>query len=119
MEIQFHGHACFELIEGDTRLLIDPFLKPNNPAAQASADDVEPTHVALSHGHADHLADAVAVATRTGAHCIAIVELAKWLEGQGIEGVSDPNFGGTVELVCAKALLAAKPARANAVIRTA
>jgi L-ascorbate metabolism protein UlaG (beta-lactamase superfamily) len=43
------------------------------------------------------MADAVPVAKRTGAHCVAIVELAKWLEGQGIEGVSDPNFGGTVE----------------------
>ena len=36
------------------------------------------------------------MAKRTGAKCVAIVELAKWLEGQGIEDVSDPNFGGTV-----------------------
>jgi L-ascorbate metabolism protein UlaG (beta-lactamase superfamily) len=97
MEIRFHGHSCFELSEGDTRLLIDPFLKPNNPAALASADDVEPTHIALSHGHADHLADAVAVATRTGAHCVAIVELVNWLESQGVTETSDPNLGGTVE----------------------
>jgi L-ascorbate metabolism protein UlaG (beta-lactamase superfamily) len=97
MEIRFHGHSCFELSEGDTRVLIDPFLKPNNPAALASADEVEPTHIALSHGHADHLADAVAVATRTGAHCIAIVELVNWLESQGVTETSDPNLGGTVE----------------------
>ena len=43
------------------------------------------------------MADAVPVAKRTGAHCVAIVELAKWLEGQGVENVSDPNLGGTVE----------------------
>ena len=97
MEIRFHGHACFELVEGETRLLIDPFLRPNNPAAQASADEVEPTHIALSHGHADHLADAVAVARRTGAHCVAIVELVNWLENEGVENTSDPNLGGTVE----------------------
>jgi L-ascorbate metabolism protein UlaG (beta-lactamase superfamily) len=97
MEIRFHGHSCFELSEGDTRLLIDPFLKPNNPAALSSAEDVEPTHIALSHGHADHLADAVAVATRTGAHCVAIVELVNWLESQGVTETSDPNLGGTVE----------------------
>lgn len=97
MEIKFHGHSCFELSDGETTVLVDPFLRPHNPAAVASAEEVEPTHVALSHGHADHLADAVAVATRTGAHCVAIVELANWLEGQGVENVSDPNLGGTIE----------------------
>lgn len=97
MEIKFHGQACFELRDGDTTVLVDPFLKPNNPIAVATADEVEPTHIAISHGHADHIADAVPVAKRTGAHCVAIVELASWLEGQGIENVSDPNFGGTVE----------------------
>lgn len=97
MEIRFHGHSCFELSEGETRVLVDPFLKPNNPKAVATAEEVEPTHVALSHGHADHVADAVPVAKRTGAHCVAMVELANWLEGQGVENVSDPNLGGTVE----------------------
>jgi L-ascorbate metabolism protein UlaG (beta-lactamase superfamily) len=97
MEIKFHGQACFELSEGETTVLVDPFLKPNNPLAVATAEEVEPTHIALSHGHVDHMADLVPVAKRTGAHCVAIVELAKWLEGQGIEEVSDPNFGGTVE----------------------
>jgi L-ascorbate metabolism protein UlaG (beta-lactamase superfamily) len=96
MEIKFHGHSCFELSEGETTVLVDPFLKPNNPKAVASAEEVEPTHIALSHGHADHVADAVPVATRTGAHCVAVVELANWLEGQGVESVSDPNLGGTV-----------------------
>jgi len=97
MEIKFHGQSCFELSEGETTVLVDPFLKPNNPVAIHTADEVEPTHIALSHGHADHVADAVAVAKRTGAECVAIVELAKWLEGQGIENVRDPNFGGTEE----------------------
>jgi L-ascorbate metabolism protein UlaG (beta-lactamase superfamily) len=97
MEIKFHGQSCFELSEGETRVLIDPFLKPNNPVAVTTGEEVDPTHIALSHGHADHVADAVPVAKRTGAHCVAIVELAKWLEGQGVEEVSDPNFGGTVK----------------------
>lgn len=97
MEIKFHGQSCFELSEGDTTVLVDPFLKPNNPAAVHTAEEVEPTHIAISHGHADHMADAVPVAKRTGAHCVGIVELAEWLKGQGIENLSDPNFGGTVE----------------------
>lgn len=97
MEIKFHGQSCFELSEGETTVLVDPFLKPNNPAAVHTAEEVEPTHIAISHGHADHMADAVPVAKRTGAHCVAIVELAEWLKGQGVEDLSDPNLGGTVE----------------------
>jgi L-ascorbate metabolism protein UlaG (beta-lactamase superfamily) len=97
MEIRFLGQACFVLSDGGTHVLTDPFLKPNNPVAPVTADEVDATHVVLSHGHADHVADAVAVAKRTGAHCVAIVELANWLGGQGVEATSDPNLGGTVE----------------------
>ena len=96
MEIRFLGHACFELSDGSARVLIDPFLAPNNPKATLSAEDVDPTHVLLTHGHQDHVADAVAVATRTGAPVVAIVELATWLGEQGLENVHDPNLGGTV-----------------------
>jgi L-ascorbate metabolism protein UlaG (beta-lactamase superfamily) len=96
MEIKFHGQSCFELSDGEATLLIDPFLKPNNPVAVATAEEVDPTHIVLSHAHADHIADAVPVANRTGAHCIAIVELAGWLKSQGVEALSDPNLGGTV-----------------------
>jgi L-ascorbate metabolism protein UlaG (beta-lactamase superfamily) len=97
MDIRFIGHATFELSDGSSRLLIDPFLAPNSPVAGVSADEVDPTHVLITHGHADHVADAVAVATRTGAHCVALVELANWLGEQGVQNVSDPNLGGTVE----------------------
>ena len=98
MNILYIGHATFELSDGSSRVLIDPFLAPNNPAATPSADDVDPTHILITHGHADHMAHAVAVAKRTGAHCVALTELADWLgEQQGLENVSDPNVGGTVE----------------------
>ncbi len=96
MEIRYHGHSCFELIDGETTLLVDPFLSPNNPKADKTAEEVNPTHIALTHGHADHVADVVAVAQRTGAQCVAMVEVANWLEEQGVENVSDPNLGGTV-----------------------
>ena len=97
MKIEFIGHATFQLTDGGARILIDPFLSPNNPVAKLSADDVDPTHILLTHGHADHVADAVAVAKRTGAHCIAITELAGWLGEQGVEQTTNPNLGGTVE----------------------
>lgn len=96
MEIRYHGHSCFEVIEGDTRLLVDPFLAPNNPKAVFSADQVDATHIAVSHGHADHIADVAAVAGRTGAQVVAMVEVAGWLSAHGVENVSDPNLGGTV-----------------------
>jgi L-ascorbate metabolism protein UlaG (beta-lactamase superfamily) len=97
MDIRFHGQSCFELSDGSATVLVDPFLKPNNPKAVATAEDVNPTHIAISHAHVDHTADAVAVAQRTGAPCIAIVELANVLSEQGVAEVHDPNFGGTIE----------------------
>ena len=96
MDIRFLGHACFEITEGDTRVLIDPFLT-GNPKAPVAADDVNPTHIFLTHGHADHYGDIVDIAKRTGAQCVAIVELAGELGDEGVENVSDPNIGGTVE----------------------
>jgi L-ascorbate metabolism protein UlaG (beta-lactamase superfamily) len=96
MDIRYLGHATFELSDGTARVLVDPFLAPNNPKAPVSADDVDPTHILLTHAHVDHLADAVAVAKRTGAHCVGLVETAGWLGSKGVENVSDPNLGGTV-----------------------
>jgi L-ascorbate metabolism protein UlaG (beta-lactamase superfamily) len=96
MDIRFLGHACFELSDGDTRVLVDPFLT-GNPKAAVEAGDVDPTHIFLTHGHADHFGDVVDIAKRTGAQCVAIVELAGELSENGIENVADPNLGGTVE----------------------
>jgi L-ascorbate metabolism protein UlaG (beta-lactamase superfamily) len=75
MDIRFLGHACFELTDGDTRVLIDPFLT-GNPKAAAQASEVEPTHIFLTHGHADHYGDIEDIAKRTGAQVVAIVEIA-------------------------------------------
>jgi L-ascorbate metabolism protein UlaG (beta-lactamase superfamily) len=94
MDIRFLGHACFELSDGDTRVLVDPFLT-GNPKAAVEAGDVDPTHIFLTHGHADHLGDTVDIAKRTGASVLAIVELADEISKEGIE-TFDPNLGGTV-----------------------
>jgi L-ascorbate metabolism protein UlaG (beta-lactamase superfamily) len=96
MDIRFLGHACFELSDGDTRVLIDPFLT-GNPKAAVEAGDVDPTHIFLTHGHADHIGDTVDIAKRTGAQVVAIVELANEIGESGVENVADPNIGGTVE----------------------
>ena len=96
MDIRFLGHACFELTAGDTRVLVDPFLS-GNPKAAVEASDVDPTHVFLTHGHADHWGDVVDIAKRTGAQTLAIVEVANELSDAGVENVADPNIGGTVD----------------------
>ena len=96
MDIRFLGHPCFELTEGDTRVLIDPFLT-GNPKAPIGPDEIDPTHIFLTHGHADHYGDIEAIAKRTGAQVVAIVEIAGELGNAGVENVSDPNMGGTVD----------------------
>lgn len=98
MDLRFLGHAAFEISDGGARILVDPFLAPDNPAAVVGPDEVEPTDILLTHGHADHMTHVVEVAKGSGARCVAIVELARWLSEQGVEDVADPNLGGTVEL---------------------
>jgi L-ascorbate metabolism protein UlaG (beta-lactamase superfamily) len=95
MDIRFLGHAAFELSDGDTRVLIDPFLS-GNPKAAVEAGDLEATTILLTHGHIDHLGDTVDIAKRTGAAVVAIVELAGEIGSDGVD-VFDPNLGGTVE----------------------
>jgi L-ascorbate metabolism protein UlaG (beta-lactamase superfamily) len=97
MQIRFLGHAAFELSDGDTTVLIDPFLT-GNPKAAVSAAQLSPNAILLTHGHADHIGDTVAIATRTGADVVAIVEIANELGEDGVQGVRDPNIGGTVAL---------------------
>jgi L-ascorbate metabolism protein UlaG (beta-lactamase superfamily) len=96
VDIRFLGQSCFELKAGDATVLTDPFLT-GNPKAAATADEMQPDVVLLSHGHADHLGDTVDIAKRTGATVVAIVELANEIAGAGVENVLDPNLGGTVK----------------------
>jgi L-ascorbate metabolism protein UlaG (beta-lactamase superfamily) len=97
MQIRFLGHAAFELSDGRHTVLIDPFLT-GNPKAAVAAEELGADAILLSHGHVDHLGDTVAIAKRTGAHVVAIVELANELAAEGLGNVHDPNLGGTVEL---------------------
>jgi L-ascorbate metabolism protein UlaG (beta-lactamase superfamily) len=93
MDIRFIGHACFTLSDGDTTLLIDPFLT-GNPKAAVGPDDVSPTTILLTHGHPDHYGDTVAIAKRTEAAVVAITEVSNELSEEGVQ-VNDCNLGGT------------------------
>jgi L-ascorbate metabolism protein UlaG (beta-lactamase superfamily) len=97
MDIKFLGHAAFALEHDGKTLLIDPFLS-GNPKAAATAEEVAADAILLTHGHGDHIGDTVAIAKRTGATVVAIVELAAELTESGVENVIDPNIGGTADL---------------------
>ena len=91
--VQWLGHSCL-LIESDgRRILVDPFLT-DNPAAQVQADEVEADVILISHGHGDHVGDAVSIAQRTGATVVTNFELGNWFTEQGIKTVHGMQHGG-------------------------
>ncbi|MER2599894.1 MAG: metal-dependent hydrolase [Caldilineales bacterium] len=89
----FHGHACFSLQSDDTALLFDPFLS-DNPAAKITADAVAANYILVSHGHFDHMPDAVGIAQRTGAPVISNFEIAGWMSKQGVANAHGMQPGG-------------------------
>jgi L-ascorbate metabolism protein UlaG (beta-lactamase superfamily) len=93
VELTYHSHACFSIAVGDTTLLIDPFLT-GNELSDVSADEVEADYILISHGHGDHVGDAVAIAKRTGAKTISNFEIQSWLVGQGVESSHPLHIGG-------------------------
>ncbi len=87
------GHATQMLDVNGTKLLVDPFFS-GNPAAPITADKAQADFILVSHGHGDHVGDAVAIAKRTGATVIANFEIVNWFEGQGISKVHAQHIGG-------------------------
>ena len=80
---RFLGHSACEVTDGETRVLIDPFLT-GNPAAAVSAESLDPAAILLTHAHNDHIGDTAAIAKRTGATVVGIFEIAAWFERQGL-----------------------------------
>lgn len=100
MKITWYGHSCFRLETGNSVLLFDPFLK-SNPSFQSSGVSFEDatagvTHVALTHGHDDHIGDAAEICRARGATLFATYELAQHIGNLGAEKLEPMNTGGTV-----------------------
>ena len=93
VEITYHGHSCFGIAVGETQLLIDPFLN-DNPLSDIDAQAAEADYILVSHGHGDHVGDAVSIAKRTGATTISNFEIANWLQAQGVENAHAMHIGG-------------------------
>ena len=94
MKVTYYGHACFAAEVGGKTLLFDPFISGNPLAKAIDVKSVPADFILVSHGHDDHVDDAVAIAKRTKALVIANFEVANWLEQQGAPRVHALNHGG-------------------------
>lgn len=94
MTFTYYGHSCFLVATNGYKLLFDPFITPNELAAGIDIETIEADFILISHGHSDHVADAVSIAKRTGAKVICSWEVMAWLNKNGIENVHPMNIGG-------------------------
>lgn len=94
MKITYYGHSCFGIEVGSSRIVFDPFIKPNELASTIQLSDIKADFIIVSHGHADHTADLIELAKLTGAKVISNYEIIEWVKGKGIENVHAMNTGG-------------------------
>lgn len=86
------GHASLAVVTDGFKLLVDPYLK-NNPAATLKPEAAEADYILVTHGHGDHVGDAVEIAKRTGATVISNAEICGWLSKKGVK-VHAQHIGG-------------------------
>ncbi len=89
------GHATWLIDTGAGALLVDPFFD-ECPTASMKAQDVRCDAILVTHAHFDHVADAVAIAKRTGATVFCNFEIAQWLGRHGVTTTHAMNLGGRV-----------------------
>jgi L-ascorbate metabolism protein UlaG (beta-lactamase superfamily) len=98
MRITWFGHSAFRLDFSDKVVLIDPFFT-GNPAFDGdrakAVDGV--THIIITHGHGDHIGDAVEISKASGAKVITNYDLCMWLACKGLESFDPMNTGGTTD----------------------
>lgn len=94
MEFTFYGHACFSILFNNKKLLFDPFISPNEQAKDVDITAIAADYIIISHGHNDHIADAIQLAKQTNATVISSWEICAWLQSKGIDKVHPMNAGG-------------------------
>lgn len=98
MKLTYYGQSCLAVRTGDVHVLFDPFISGNPLAQSVDVDSIAATHVLITHGHGDHVADAERILKRTGATLVSNFEICEWFAGKGIEKAHGMNIGGQVEL---------------------
>ncbi|MFZ5755119.1 MAG: MBL fold metallo-hydrolase, partial [Bacillota bacterium] len=66
LKLTFLGHSCFLLNSPTTSLILDPWLR-DNPQCSIKPEDIEVNALLVTHGHFDHLGDAIEISKRTNA----------------------------------------------------
>lgn len=94
MKVTYYGHACFAAQVANRTVLFDPFITGNELAKGIDVNKVPADFILISHGHADHMADAVDIARRTEATIISNFEITQWFGKQGVEKTHPLNHGG-------------------------
>jgi L-ascorbate metabolism protein UlaG (beta-lactamase superfamily) len=95
MDLTYYGHSCFAVNIGGKSILFDPFISPNElTKGKVNVEEVPADYILVSHGHADHIADAVSIAVRTGAKVICNWEIHEWLKDKGVHNIHPMNTGG-------------------------
>jgi L-ascorbate metabolism protein UlaG (beta-lactamase superfamily) len=94
--ITWLGHATVLVVTPKgTNILIDPFIEHNPKYPKGYKLPEKLDLVLLTHGHSDHIADAVPIAKKHGSTVVANVEVADWIETKGIKNAVGINLGGT------------------------
>lgn len=93
LSVTWHGHGTISFDVGGVAVLVDPFFS-GNPSAVVGHEQVKADYILITHGHDDHVGDALAIAERTGALIIANYEICSWFAGQGYENVHAQHIGG-------------------------
>ena len=94
MKVTYYGHSCFAAQVANKTLLFDPFITGNELAKAIDVDKVPADYILISHGHADHMADAAGIAKRTGATIVSNYEVTVWFGKQGLTRTHPLNHGG-------------------------
>ncbi len=94
MKLIYYGHSCFAIELGRKKILFDPFISANELANDIDVEAIECDYIFISHGHFDHILDAVSIAQRTGATVVANWEIRDWLIKKGLEKTHPMNPGG-------------------------
>jgi L-ascorbate metabolism protein UlaG (beta-lactamase superfamily) len=94
MKLTYFGHSCFLVEVNSKKILFDPFISSNELAKDIDISKIECDFIAVSHGHFDHISDAVAIAQRTNATIICAFEIYEWFSKQGLKNFRPMNTGG-------------------------
>ncbi|QGM45306.1 metal-dependent hydrolase [Methylocystis heyeri] len=97
MKIVWLGHSAFRLEIGSSVILTDPFLTGNSKFTGDFEEAIRgATHILLTHGHDDHVGDALRIARETGAEIVGNFEICSFLEEQGAQNTNPGNTGGRI-----------------------